>query len=311
MSQLCRLVGIPAFEGAGRRGCDMGPAAFRAAGIFGSLAELGYDIVDEGDIVRAPAEVSRDYPGMKFLPEVAGWIEAAAECAFAKSAGSLPVFLGGDHCISAGTLTGMSRRAALEGRELFVLWLDAHPDYHTLTTSSSGNLHGTSVAYACAVQGFEGAFPALTHPVKAGNIAMMGLRSVDREERRALQTAGISVFDMRAIDENGVARLVGAFLKRVQEANGLLHVSLDVDVLDPSIAPGVGTTVPGGLTVREAHLVMEMLHDSGLVRSVDIVELNPFLDDRGKTAVLMVDLLASLMGRRVMDHRTISERRGF
>ena len=300
----CKLVGIPAFEGAGRRGCDMGPAALRAAGILGSLSALGYDVSDEGDLARPSLpKLGCAFPGMKFLPEVAGWIRAASECAFAASADGVPVFLGGDHCISAGTLTGMSRRAASEGRDLFVLWLDAHPDFHTLRTSISGNLHGTPVAYASGLSGFDGAFPPPAVPIKSENIAMMGLRSVDRAEKQALHTAGMTIFDMRAIDEIGVARLLETFLKRVRDADGALHISLDVDVLDPTIAPGVGTAVPGGITVREAHLIMEMLHDSGLVRSIDIVELNPFLDDRGKSALLLVDLLGSLMGRRVMADR--------
>ncbi|RUW14119.1 arginase, partial [Mesorhizobium sp. M1A.F.Ca.IN.020.03.1.1] len=226
--------------------------------------------------------------------------------AYAASKDAMPIFLGGDHSISAGTVSGVARRAADRGRPLFVLWLDAHPDFHTLDTTTSGNLHGVPLAYASGRPGFNGYFPDLPAAVDPARVCTMGLRSVDSAERRALKEAGVTVHDMRAIDEHGIAPLLRAFLARIEEANGLLHVSLDVDFLDPSIAPAVGTTVPGGATFREAHLVMEMLSDSGLVSSLDLVELNPFLDERGRTATLMVDLTASLMGRRIMDRPTRS-----
>jgi arginase len=200
----------------------------------------------------------------------------------------------------------MARRAAERGRPLFVLWLDAHSDFHTLETTESGNLHGIPVAYFTGGPGFQGYLPALAAPVEPGRVCMIGVRSVDPAERRALAETGVTIHDMRMIDEHGVAVLLRDFLGKVEAENGLLHVSLDVDFLDPSIAPAVGTTVPGGATFREAHLVMEMLHDSGLVASLDLVELNPFLDERGRTAMLLVDLAASLMGRRVMDRPTRS-----
>ncbi|WP_292205756.1 arginase family protein, partial [Mesorhizobium sp.] len=206
---------------------------------------------------------------------------------------------------------GLARRASEAGRPLFVLWLDAHPDFHTLDTTASGNLHGVPLAYASGQAGFSGYFPDLPAAVDPKRICTMGLRSVDPAERSALNQAGVIVHDMRAIDEHGIAPLLRAFLARVSDEAGLLHVSLDVDFLDPSIAPAVGTTVPGGATFREAHLVMEMLSDSGLVSSLDLVELNPFLDDRGRTATLMVDLTASLMGRRIMDRPTRSHSGSF
>jgi len=234
------------------------------------------------------------------------WTEALAEATYAARRDGMPVVCGGDHSLAAGTLTGLARHAAEAGRPLFVLWLDAHPDLHTLDTTTSGHLHGVMVAYATGMPGFEGIFPALRHKLRSENICMMGLRSVDPAERAALADSGITVHDMRALDEYGIAPLLGKFLSRVQAAGGLLHVSLDVDFLDPAIAPGVGTTVPGGATFREAHLIMEMLHDSNLVRSLDLVELNPFLDERGRTALLLVDLAASLMGRRVLDRPTRS-----
>ena len=191
------------------------------------------------------------------------------------------------------------------GRPLFVIWLDAHSDFHSLSTTTSGNLHGTPMAYAAGREGFA-PFPPFPAPVPGENICMFGIRSVDPAEHAALERTAITVNDMRALDERGVIAPLREFLDRVRAADGLLHVSLDVDFLDPAIAPAVGTTVPGGATFREAHLVCELLHESGLVTSLDLVELNPFMDDRGRTARLMVDLVGSLMGRKVFDRPTRS-----
>jgi arginase len=280
----------------------MGPSAFRAAGLTTALVELGYQVFDRGNLIARPARpIRHDNPVIKALPEIVAWTEAIAEVTYAASAEGIPIIVGGDHSLAAGTLSGASRSAVEGGRELFVLWLDAHPDLHTLDSTTSGNLHGMPMAYAIGAPSFAGIFPPLTAPVKPQNVCMMGIRSVDPPERRLLSEIGMTVYDMRAIDENGVAPLLDRFLQRVATAGGRLHVSLDVDFLDPSIAPGVGTSVPGGATFREAHLIMEVLHDSNLVTSLDLVELNPFLDERGRTALLMVDLVASLMGRRVLD----------
>lgn len=308
MDRNCILIGVPVQDGAGRLGCDMGPSAYRTAGLAGTLQELGFAVVDRGNVTpEAPSgPQAHANPALKNLAEIVAWTEMLADVAFAAGGEGLPIFLGGDHSLSAGTVSGMSRRAAEEGRELFVLWLDAHPDFHTPDTTKSGNLHGVPMAYATGRPGFADVFPPLAVAVKPENVCVLGLRSVDPAERAALAEAGVLVHDMRAIDEHGIAPLLGAFLDQVAAAGGLLHVSLDVDFLDPAVAPGVGTTVPGGATFREAHLVMEMLHDSGLVRSLDLVELNPFLDERGRTALLMVDLAASLMGRRVLDRPTRS-----
>lgn len=303
----CVLIGVPVQEGAGRLGCDMGPSAYRAAGLAAAITGLGHRVLDRGNLaLGAVSPMQHPNSAIKNMPEVAAWTQAVTDATYRASQDGMPIILGGDHSLAGGTLAGMSRRAAEEGRPLFVLWLDAHTDYHTLETTSSGNLHGVPVAYATGRAGFAGYFPTLEFPVDPGRICMMGIRSVDPAERAALGSVGVRIHDMRAIDEHGVAPLLSAFLEDVSAARGLLHVSLDVDFLDPDIAPGVGTTVPGGATFREAHLVMEMLHDSGLVRSLDLVELNPFLDERGRTALLLVDLVASLMGRRVMDRPTRS-----
>lgn len=303
----CRIVGAPVQDGSGRMGCEMGPSALRTAGLITALAELGHEVTDLGAVSAVPVpQRPHSNPALKSLPEIAGWIAAISDAAYAASADAMAIFMGGDHSISAGTISGMARRAAECGRPLFVLWLDAHPDFHTLDTTTSGNLHGVPLAYVSGQPGFEGYFPPLAAAVEPQRICTLGLRSVDPAEREALARAGVTVHDMRAIDEHGVAPLLRAFLARVAAENGMLHVSLDVDFLDPSIAPAVGTTVPGGASVREAHLVMEMLSDSGLVTSLDLAELNPFLDERGRTALLMVDLTASLMGRRIMDRPTRS-----
>ena len=302
-----RLIGVPVQQGSGRLGCDMGPSAYRAAGLQGALAELAITIEDRGNLA-IPPQLAIPHPNaaIQGLGEFAAWTETLARTAFVESEDGLPIFLGGDHSLAAGTLLGMRRRAAAEGQDLFVLWLDAHPDFHTLDSTTSGHLHGVPMAYATGRPGFENYLPPPPLPVDPRNVCMMGLRSVDPAERRALRQAGVLAHDMRAIDEHGVAPLLGAFLDRVAAARGLLHVSLDVDFLDPGIAPGVGTTVPGGATFREAHLAMEMAHYSGLLRCLDLVELNPFLDERGRTALVMVDLAASLMGRSVLDRPTQS-----
>jgi len=299
------LIGVPLDAGASQRGCVMGPAAYRVAGIGAALAGLGLEVVDRGDLTAAPADVPPD-PRVKNPAEIAGWtrtLRAEAEAVLAS--GAVPVWLGGDHSLSMGTVAGAAAHAARAGRPLFVLWLDAHSDINTPASSPSGNLHGCPVAFFCGLDGFEAILGAsLATPVEPARLCMFGIRSVDRGEHEALIARGIRVEDMRRIDETGVVRLLAPFLEEVAAAGGMLHVSLDVDFLDPAIAPGVGTTVQGGASFREAHLVMELLHESQLVTSLDLVELNPFLDMAGQTARLMVDLTASLFGRKVMDRMT-------
>ena len=305
MTQTCHILGAPVQTGASQPGCLMGAAAFRTAGLPETLRSLGWDVIDLGDVHMEQAEAPEHHnAALRNLPETIGWTRALSKAAYkAAKSSDCPVFLGGDHSLSAGTVTGIARFAAEQGRPLFVLWLDAHPDFHTLESTDSGNLHGTPVAYFTGQAGFDG-FPLVKNPIEPTNICMMGLRSVDGAERTGLQRTGVELHDMRAIDEHGIAAPLRAFLQRVRKANGLLHISLDVDFLEPAIAPAVGTTVPGGASFREAHLIMEMLHDSGLVTSLDLVELNPFLDERGRTALLMSDLAASLFGRSVLDRMT-------
>ncbi|MCB1406909.1 MAG: arginase [Rhodobacteraceae bacterium] len=306
-SQHCFLIGAPIDSGQRRPGCLMGPAAYRTAGLAPMLESLGHRVIDLGDVAPAPVEApALDNPAVHHLAETLGWTEALAKAGQAAAGQGLPIFLGGDHSLSLGSVAGIAAHAKSVGKPLFVLWLDAHSDFHTPDTTESGNLHGTPVAYM-AGRPFAG-FPPFPAPVPPENICLFGIRSVDAAEHAALLAHDIAINDMRVLDERGVVAPLREFLDRVAAADGLLHVSLDVDFLDPMVAPAVGTTVPGGATFREAHLVMELLHESNLVTSVDLVELNAFLDERGRTAHLMVDLLASLMGRKVFDRPTRSYR---
>jgi arginase len=284
----------------------MGPDAYRTAGLAEAIIALGHTVTDLGNL--SPEQVTANNPKnprIHALAENIGWTKTLMAAGQEAAPKGLPIFMGGDHALAMGTVAGIAAHAARINRPLFVLWVDAHSDFHTPNTTDSGNLHGTPVAYVTGQPGFED-FPALPALVAVENVCMIGLRSVDDAERNALEALDATLVDMRTIDEVGIRTPLAAFLDRVKAANGILHVSLDVDFLDPSVAPAVGTTVPGGATVREGHLVMEMLCDSGLVCSLDLVELNPFLDDRGKTASLMVDLTASLLGRRVFDRPTRS-----
>ena len=301
------LIGAPIDEGQRRPGCVMGPAAYRVAGIEAAIRELGHAVEDWGDVVPPdlpPATCAN--PAVHSLTEVIGWTQVLAdEVDDALSAHGFPIILGGDHSLALGTVTGAANFAARQDRPLFLLWLDAHSDFHTPETTTSGNLHGTPVAYIAGRDGFA-PFPPFPKPIPAERICLYGIRSVDPAEHTALLQHDIAINDMRVLDERGIVAPLREFLDTVRAAQGMLHVSLDVDFLDPAIAPAVGTTVPGGTTFREAHLVMELLHESALVTSLDLVELNPFLDERGRTAKLMVELVGSLMGRKVFDRPTRS-----
>lgn len=312
-SRTVRLIGAPVEAGTRVRGCAMGPTALRIAGLAEQLAELGYQVTDQGDV--QPASVSAGSPAppqARNWADVAAWTESLSDAVRdALAAGTCPVVLGGDHSMSMGTVTGAARHWQARGRELFVLWLDAHADFNTPAISPSGNMHGMSVAAFCGEPDLTELFrPDARVFLPPDHVHLFGVRSIDPAERRLLQKRGVDVVDMRLIDENGVAAPLMAILERIAARNGVLHVSLDVDFLDPSLAPAVGTTVPGGATYREAHLVLELLHDSGLVGSMDVAELNPFLDERGRTAMLMADLVASLFGRQVFDRPTLPMRRG-
>ncbi len=299
------LLGIPFDLGAGQRGSVMGPTALRLAGIAEGLNELGYSVTDHGDLPQ-PGSIPLDFavpPGKcNHLAEIAGWVRTIHDAAYALlKADSRPVFLGGDHTIAMGTLSAVARHCDELGKDLAVLWIDAHGDFNTPLTSPTGNMHGMPGAFLCgdvSLKGMLGDRPFV--PLDPKRLFLFGLRSIDAVERKALRDGGITCVDMGQIDDIGVSGMIRPFLERIASGNVHLHVSLDADVIDPSVVPGVGTPVPGGLTYRETHLIMELLHRSGLVGSVDIVELNPFLDDRGRSAHVLAELAASLFGRTVL-----------
>jgi arginase len=297
------LIGAPVGAGAGVAGCAMGPAALRTVDIAATLEALDYKVVDRGDVIVKAGGHAGAHANARSFGEIAAFARGiSAETFDALQEGQFPIVLGGDHSLSMGSVNGVARHCREAARELFVLWLDAHADFNTPETSPSGNMHGMSLAMLSGEPGLDAVLA--DHPralVKPANIHLFGIRSLDRDERQLLASRGIHVDDMRRIDEFGVAHLLRAILDEVRRREGMLHVSLDVDFLDPSLAPGVGTAVPGGATYREAHLIMEMLFDSALVGSLDLAELNPILDDRGRSARALVELVASLFGRKIMD----------
>jgi arginase len=305
------LIGVPTEGGAAHCGPSMGPLALRRAGIRDALARLGHDAEDHGDLIPAAVSgIQAQNPRVKHLNQAAGWtrrLMPLVEALLRENV--LPVWLGGDHSLSLGTVAGAAAHARSIGRRLFVLWLDAHPDFNTFETTPSGNIHGVSAAFFCGLPGFDAVLCRLRDAhVETAHVMMLGIRSVDDGERGLLQEHGVRVHEMGATKRMGAARLLRPFLEEVAAARGLLHVSLDVDFLDPAIAPATGTPVPGGATFGEAEEIMELLRDSGLVTSLDIAELNPLLDREGRTARLVVDLVGKLFGRTAAPRRPLSRR---
>ena len=301
------LLGIPIEIGASQAGTLMGPDALRTAGIARVLDQLGFAVEDHGDLSISKVVSDRPPPAnAKFYDEVKTWIRLLSERAYELArSGAVPIFMGGDHSLSMGSVNGVARYWKEQGRPLFVLWLDAHADYNTPDTTITGNMHGMSSAFLCGEGGLDdllGDQPRAS--ITPDQLDLFGIRSIDPLEKKLVQDRRVAIADMRALDEFGVGVLIRRVIERVKAKNGVLHLSFDVDFLDPAVAPGVGTTVHGGATYREAHLIMELLHDSELVRSVDIVELNPFLDERGRTARVAVELIGSLFGLQITDRRT-------
>ena len=295
------LIGVPTDVGAGVRGARMGPEALRVAGLALALQQSGLDVRDCGNI-RGPANPWQEpVDGYRHLPEVAQWNELVHKVVhFELQSSRLPIMLGGDHCLGIGSISAVARHCRETGKKLRVLWLDAHADFNTAALTPSGNIHGMPVACLCGHGPRElveigGHVPAIS----PREIVQIGIRSVDAGEKRFVHEMGIEVFDMRFIDEMGIRHTMEMALDGL-DANTHLHVSLDVDFLDPVIAPGVGTTVRGGPNYREAQLCMEMIADTGLLASLDIVELNPALDVRNQTAELAVDLVESLFGKSTL-----------
>ena len=301
MTRGVSIVGVPLDLGAGRRGVAMGPAALRLAEIQERLRELGYDIRDLGDVPVAHAAEPGD-PRLKYLGEIRGACERLRELVRgAADEGRLPIVLGGDHSLAMGSIAGMSAHFRERGEKLGLIWFDAHADSNTAETSPSGNIHGMPLAVALGIGdprllALGGAVPM----VAGENAALVGIRDVDVAERANLKTAGIAALTMRDIDERGMAAVMREAIERASRGTGGVHVSFDVDVIDPDLAKGTGTPARGGLTYREAHLAMELLADTGKVVSADFVEVNPALDNKNETARLAVELVASLLGKRIL-----------
>lgn len=295
------LIGAPTDIGAGHRGALMGPDALRIAGLPDALAERGVDVIDRGNLAGPGNPWSPPSDGYRHLEQVVEWNRLVMEAVQAElRGGRMPILLGGDHCLGIGSITAVARHCREAGKQLRVLWLDAHADFNTSQVTPSGNIHGMPVSCLCGL----GPQP-LTHlggdapAMRPDQIRQIGIRSVDQGEKRLVKEYNLDIYDMRYIDEVGMKRAMEEALDGVDE-NTHLHVSFDVDFLDPAIAPGVGTTVPGGPNYREAQLVMEMIADTGRMGSLDIVELNPMIDNRNETGRVAVDLVESLFGKSTL-----------
>ncbi len=295
------LIGAPTDVGAGARGAGMGPEAIRVAGLREALRGRGVDVLDRGNLAGPSNPWQPPVDGYRHLDEVVAWNRAVHDAVYSElKTGRMPILLGGDHCLGLGSIAAVAHHCRDVGKKLRVLWLDAHADFNTSALTPSGNIHGMPVACLCGFGPKElieigGHVPA----IQAKWVRQIGIRSVDEGERRFVHEQDLEVFDMRFIDEMGMRHTMELALATLDD-NTHLHVSFDVDFLDPVMAPGVGTTVGGGPTYREAHLCMEMIHDTGRLASLDVMELNPALDERNKTALVAVDLIESLFGKSTL-----------
>lgn len=297
------VIGVPLDLGAGRRGVDMGPSAFRVAEVDQKIRALGYEVEDTGDVTVCIAE-TRDPgdPRLKYLKEIretcselAGVVEGAL------GRGRTPVVLGGDHSIAIGTIAGVSRFHANRGEKVGLIWFDAHGDANTPETTPSGNIHGMPLAVALGLgapelAGLAGPIPM----IDSTRASIVGLRNLDETEKTNVRATGVGAFTMRDLDSIGMREVMEQAIRRATNGTAGIHVSFDLDAVDPDYAPGVGTPVPGGLTYREAHLAMEMLADTDRVLSVEMVEANPVLDHGNTTARLGVELLTSILGKKIL-----------
>ncbi|MBI1804012.1 MAG: arginase [Ignavibacteriae bacterium] len=297
------IIGVPMDLGAGRRGVDMGPSAIRIAGIGERLQELGYKVVDEGDLAIKTQEEQRiKDPHAKYLPEITRAVTVLSrKVERVLEQGHFPLVLGGDHSIAIGTISGVAAFARKRRKKIGVFWIDAHGDFNTPGTSPSGNVHGMPLA-VCTGLGprplvnVGGSFTK----VKPRNVAIIGLRNLDKGERRNLLKNGVRIFTMEEVDKFGIHKVMKNALQQVAKNVDYLHVSFDLDSVDPVYAPGVGTPVKGGLDYREAHLIMEMLAESKKMTSLEIVEVNPIVDNRNQSAEFAVELMQSAFGKKIL-----------
>lgn len=297
------VIGAPMDLGAGRRGVDMGPSAVRAASLHARLSSLGYEVEDLGNIdVVQPEAITPKPSSARFLNEIAtSCARLARMVERAAGEGKFPIVLGGDHSIAAGTIAGMSKHFRKSKKKLGVIWIDAHADMNTPATSPSGNVHGMPLAATLGMGPKE-----LTHiggyapKVQAANAVLIGIRDVDELESGNVTSSGVQTYTMREVDELGMRTVMTRAIEAASRGADGIHLSFDMDSVDPDDAPGVGTPVRGGLTYREAHLAMEILSDTQLLRSIEVVEVNPILDTANRTALLAVELIASAMGKRIL-----------
>ncbi len=304
MTRHIRLIGAPTDVGAGTRGASMGPEAFRVAGLQPTLEGHGLRVTDWGNVSGPANPWQAQVSGYRHLVEVAAWNHAVHEAVHAAlDEDELPILLGGDHCLAIGSISAVARRCRQQGKNLRVLWLDAHTDFNTHELTPTGNTHGMPVAVLCGHGPAElTAIGGMTPALQPSAFRQIGIRSVDEGEKCFVRQSGMEVFDMRYIDEMGMKRTMEAALAGIDD-NTHLHVSFDVDFLDASFAPGVGTAVKGGPTYREAQLCMEMIADTGRLASLDVMELNPALDVRNATAEVALDLIESLFGKSTLMRR--------
>ncbi|HKU62390.1 MAG TPA: arginase [Gemmatimonadales bacterium] len=300
---IVHVLGVPMDLGSGRRGVDMGPSAIRIAGLEERLRELGHEVVDEGDLViKNMEELKVGDVRARYLAEITRAAKlAAGKVERIMTKGHFPLVLGGDHSISVGTVSGIAAFCRARRKKLGLLWIDAHGDINTPETSPSGNIHGMPVASLLgegpdALTGIGGAHPK----VNARNVALVGIRSLDEGEKVRLRRHGVQVHTMSDVDRSGIHRIMKKALARVTDGTDYVHVSFDLDAVDPTVAPGVGTPVKGGLDYREAHLIMELLHDSGVMTSLEMVEVNPILDDRNASGLFAVELVQSAFGKKIL-----------
>jgi arginase len=302
-SRPIHVIGVPLDLGGGRRGVDMGPSAIRIAGLGERLAGIGAVVVDRGNLETPIPEtrVARD-PRKKYIREIARVCEKLYHHAYrAHAAGALPIVLGGDHSLAAGSVGATSDFAATEGKEIGLIWIDAHGDMNTPQTTTTGNVHGMPLAALLGQEPRELAGIGKRSPkVRGARTVLVGVRDLDAPEKQQIRAAGVHLFTMKDIDRDGVASVMKRAIAIAGRGTAGIHVSLDLDVCDPTIAPGVGTPVKGGLNYREAHLALELIADSGRLLALDLVEVNPILDTQNQTAVLATELALSALGMRII-----------
>ena len=303
MTRPVHIIGTSLDLGGNRRGVDMGPSAFRIAGLGERLSALGITVVDEGDLVAPIPEIKTfGDPTKKYIREIARVCEKLYKTSLAAlEKGGLPLVLGGDHSLGAGSVAATSDFIRRDGKALGLLWVDAHGDMNTPATSGSGNVHGMPLAALLGPEPAELArIGGFTPKVLPSHTVLIGIRNLDDREKELIRESGVHVFTMKDIDRGGIATITEQALALAGAGTAGVHVSFDMDVCDPSIAPGVGTPVKGGLDYREAHMLMEIVADSGLLRALDLVEVNPILDDRNTTAILGVELACSALGQKII-----------